>query len=112
MTYSLDFSKHVLRINASDGLSFAETSKRFKIGRNSLFLWSNQIVPKRKRNKLASKIDMGALKADVIAYPDAYPYEPWFGLTQAGIKGALKRLKVSYKKNIDLSCLASTRFIT
>jgi transposase len=102
MTYSLDFRQHVLKIKASDKLSFAAIAQRFKIGKNSLFLWSKQRIATSKRNKPAAKIDMDALREDVIKYPDAYQYERAirFGVSQTGILAALKRLGVSYKKNM------------
>ena len=57
--------------------------------------------PKIKRNKPATKINMEALKKDVKEYPDRYQYEraEKFGVTQAAIWFALKRLGMSYKKN-------------
>jgi transposase len=43
---------------------------------------------------------MEALKRDVELYPDAYHYERAvrFGITESGIRSALKRLGISYKK--------------
>jgi transposase len=101
MTYSIDFRQHVLKVKAEEGLSFAVTSKRFKIGKNTLFLWSKEITPQPKRNKPATKVNMEALKEDIKRYPDAYHYERASRLqvSKTGIYWAMKRLGVSYKKN-------------
>lgn len=103
MTYSLDFRRHVLKVKAEEGLSFALTAERFKLGKNTLFLWSKDIEPKSKRNKPATKIDMEALREDIKRYPDAYYYERASRLhvSKTGICWAMKRLGVSYKKNAD-----------
>ena len=105
MTYSLDFRRHVLKIKAEEGLSFSATSERFKIGKNTLFLWSKQIIPQRTRLKPATKINIEALKKDIIDYPDAYYYERACRLkvSKTGIYWAMKRLGVSYKKNSNSS---------
>jgi transposase len=105
MTYSLDFRQHVLRVKQEKKLSFAGTAQRFKIGKNSLFLWSKQIKPKLKRAKPATKIDLPTLRQDIIDYPDAYQYEraARLGVSQPGILAALKRLGISYKKNTQSS---------
>lgn len=101
MTYSLDFRQKVLRVRAKEKLTFIETAKRFDIGLASLVRWSKDIVPQKTRNKPATKIDMEALKKDIEAYPDAYQYEraERLGVSKVGIWYALKRLKVTYKKN-------------
>jgi transposase len=105
MTYSLDFRQHVLRVKAEEKLSFAQAAQRFKVGKNTLFLWSKNIRAQVKRNKAASKIDMQALKEDVKCYPDAYNYEraARLGVSKTGIYWALQRLGVSYKKNTGSS---------
>lgn len=105
MTYSLDFRRHVLKVKAEEGLSFSATSERFKIGKNTLFLWSKHITPQLKRNKPATKVNMEALKDDINRYPDAYHYERACRLhvSKSGIYWAMKRLGVSYKKNTDSS---------
>ncbi|GFN45275.1 transposase [Candidatus Regiella insecticola] len=56
-------------------------------------------------NKPATKIDMEALAQDVATYPDDYQYEraQRFGVSAQGIRHALKRLRVSRKKNTSAS---------
>lgn len=111
MTYSLDFRKKVLSIKAKESLSFARVSKRFGLSINTVFLWSKNIIPQANRNKQASKIDMSALKQDVEEFPDAYLYERAHRLrvSKNGIWWALKRLKVTYKKNTQSSQSMSRR---
>lgn len=100
MTYSLDFRRKVFEIKEKEGLSFSEIADRFKIGRNTVFKWSKNILPQVGRNKPAVKIDMEALRQDVEVNPDAYQYEraERFGVSQACIHFALKRLGVTNKK--------------
>lgn len=105
MTYSIDFRKKVLSIKASEGLSFAETAKRFRIGKNSVFLWTKRLMPKTTRDKASTKIDLDRLKADVESNPDSYQYEraERFNVSKSGIWHALRRLNLSYKKNFKSS---------
>lgn len=58
MTHSIDFRGQVLKVKEIEGLNFAAASERFKIGKNTLFVWSKKIEPKRNRNKPATKLDM------------------------------------------------------
>jgi transposase len=103
--YSLDFRRKVLGIKQAEGLSFTEVSARFKVGIASLVRWTRKIEPCTKRNKPATKIDMEGLKKDIETYPDAYQYEraQRLGVSQSGIRLALKRLGVSYKKKPQAS---------
>ncbi len=105
MSYPLEFRIHVLKIQKKEKLSFSKASERFGIAVNTLFLWSKNLSPKGTRNKPATKVDMNALKEDIQSYPDAYQYEraQRLGVSQTCIFFALKRLKVSYKKNSQTS---------
>ena len=101
MTYSLDFRLKVLSVKEKENLSFAETAGRFCIGLASIVRWSKKPEPQKKRNKAPTKINMEALKEDIVLYPDAYQYERAERLhaSKTGIWHALKRLRVTYKKN-------------
>ena len=101
MTYSVDFRRKVLEVKKKEGLSFEETSKRFCVGKNTIFLWSKKIDPIQKRNSKARKIDMESLKKDIDQYPDAYHHEraQRLSVSKNGIWWAMKRLNVTYKKN-------------
>lgn len=101
MAYSLDFRRQVFKVKAQEGLTFQEVSDRFSIPIRTLFRWQNRIEPKTKRNKPSTKINMEELSKDVEDNPDYYQYEraKKFGVSQSAIFYALKRLKVSNKKN-------------
>lgn len=101
MAYSLDFRKRVFAIKRKEELTFSEMSKRFDVPQRTLFRWQQRLEPKTTRNKPATKIDMDALKKDVEENPDRFQYERAkdFGVTQGAIWFALKRLKITYKKN-------------
>ncbi len=105
MTYSIDFRRKVMEIKERDGLSFEQVAARFGIGKSSVGRWTKRLEPCRSRNKPATKIDMELLERDVELYPDAYQYEraERFGCSQRGIGEALKRLKISRKKNSSAS---------
>jgi transposase len=100
MTYSTDLRRKVLDIKEQENLTIAEAAKRFGIGTANFSRWKKSLEPKRTRNKPATKIDMEALQRDVELHPDAYHHEraQRFGVTEGGIRKALKRLGISYKK--------------
>ncbi len=102
MTYSIDFRRKVLEVKKKEGLTFEETSKRFCVGKNTILLWSKRIESIKKRNTKARKIDMEALKKDIEEYPDSYQHEraQRLGVSKNGIWWALKRMNVTYKKNL------------
>jgi transposase len=104
MTYSSDFRRKVLSVREKEGLTIAQVAARFDVGIASIVRWLKRPEPKihgyRRR-----KIDMDALARDVEQYPDAYQSERAvrFGVHQNAICHALKKLKVSYKKNAQPS---------
>ena len=101
MSYSLDFRVRVFKLKHKEQLTFQQTSDRFGIPIRTLFRWQKRLEPKTTRNKPSTKIDMDALSKDVKDNPDAYQYEraKKFGVSQSAIFYALKRLKISTKKN-------------
>ena len=101
MSYSLDFRKQVFLVKKQEQLTFEEVSARFHVPMRTLFRWQNRITPKAKRNKPSTKINMAKLRKDVEENPDHYQYEraERFGVSQSAIFYALKRLKISNKKN-------------
>ena len=90
-----------MEIKAKDDLSFEETALRFGVSKSSVSRWAKRLEPCRTRNKPATKIDLDQLIRDVEQHPDAYQHEcaERFGCSQRGICEALKRLKISRKKN-------------
>ena len=105
MTYSLDFRHKVLEVKKKEKLSFAQVSRRFDVGVASVVRWCTRIAPQKTRIKPATKVNMEALQADIVTYPDAYQYEraQRLGVSTNGIWHALRRLKVTFKKNPDAS---------
>lgn len=105
MTYSYDFRKRVIKIKEEKGLTFEKTAERFDVCIRTLFRWQKRMEPKLKRNKPATKIDMGKLNEDVKKYPDAYLTEraERLNASVSGIFYALQRLGISYKKNFESS---------
>lgn len=105
MTYSLDFRKKVLTIRTEEGLSFAQAAKRFGVSVNSIFLWSKNLEPKRTKDRPSIKIDTDTLLEDIKKYPDAYNYERAnrLNVSASGIFCAMKRLGITYKKNVQSS---------
>ena len=105
MTYSIDLREKVLSVKEQECLSFQVVADRFQIGVATVFRWSKRIEPKRTREKPPLKISNEALLADIDECPDAYIYEraKRLGVSRSGIQHALKRLKITYKKNISTS---------
>ncbi len=105
MTYSIDFRKKVLSIKEEENLTFAEVSKRFGVDQASVVRWSSRIEPQKKRNKPSVKLDWEKLAKEVETYPESYQYEraERFGVSPSGIAYALKKLKISRKKNFPTS---------
>ena len=104
MTYSLDFRRKVLSVREKEGLTIAQVAARFDVGIASVVRWLQNPDPKVHGYR-CRKIDMDALARDIEQYPDAYQSEraARFGVHQNAICHALKKLKVSYKKNITPS---------
>ena len=101
MSYDIKMRRDVLKVREEENLSYAKVAERFGMSKQSVYNWTKRIEEKKQRNKGAVKIDMEALKEDIKKHPDSYQYERArkFGMSQTGIWHALRRLKVSYKKN-------------
>ena len=105
MTYSIDFRRKVLNIKEAEKLSLDACSKRFKVGRSTIFRWTKWMQPKRTRDKGATKLNMKKLKADIEKYSDAYLSEraKRLGVCISCVWYGLKRLSITYKKNAAAS---------
>lgn len=101
MTYPLKFRQKVFEVKKKYCLTYKETSERFDISARTLFRWEQRLNPKTTRDKPALKLDMKALAQHVEDYPDAYQREraQHFNVAKSTICYALKRLKLSRKKN-------------
>ena len=104
MAYSHHFIKKVLKLK-SEGMSFIKISKKFNISVRSIQEWLKGNLPKGTRNKPNTKLDLEALKQDIIKYPDAYLKEraQRLGVSDHCISLNLKKLNVTYKKNSNSS---------
>lgn len=103
--YSLDFRKHVLKIGSKENLSIRDLAKRFGIASRTIVNWKQRLIPHLKRNKRPIKIKDEDLLKDIREHPDAYQYEraKRLNVSETGIFRALKRLKITYKKNAQAS---------
>lgn len=101
MTYPLTFRKKVFEIQKKHNLTYNQVSKRFEISMRTLFRWSKKIDPETTRRPYVQKIDPEALKEDVSKYPDDFQHEraERLGVSKSGICSAMKRLKITRKKN-------------
>ncbi len=104
MTYSIDFRRKVLSVQKKEKLTNSEVANRFDIGIATLIRWKKrlEVLCRRREN---TKIDAKELLEDVKKYPDSYNYERAIRLNVStqGIRHALKRLKITYKKNTKSS---------
>lgn len=105
MAYSGFFRKKVLAYRKRHNATIKETAEYFKIGTASVIRWVHKKEPAKTRNKSPVKIKNERLLADVRKYPDAFQYEraKRLKVSKSGIGSALKRLKISYKKNTTTS---------
>lgn len=102
MTYPVQFRKKVFQIKADEELSFEDVAKRFGLSKTTVFRWSKNLEPQKFRNKILKKLSKEGLLDDIEKYPDSYSYERANRLgvsPSSGIRYAMKRLKVTYKKN-------------
>jgi transposase len=106
MAYSASFRKKVLDYRKKHDLSLRATAEHFKIGFCSIARWQTRPAPAQTRAKPPLKIPDEALSEDVKKYPDDFQHEraSRFGVTAPAICLALKRLKLSRKKNTKTSC--------
>ena len=102
MSYSLDFRRQVFKIQSKEKLNDKQLCLRFGISTRTLYRWKKNIAPVGKRNRPATKIDMEALRNHEEEFPDAYQYEraAHFNVSPNCILYALRRLKISHKKNV------------
>jgi len=90
----------------NDGHNKYETAAVFKVGTTTLQRWKSQLnetgelSPKKRVGKWR-KIDPAKLLKYIEEHPDAYQYEiaAAFGVRLFAIQRALKRLKITRKKN-------------
>ena len=101
MAYPAFYRKKVSAYRKKHNATIKETAEHFKIGTASVSRWVHKQEPAKTRVKKPTKITDKALLKDVKKYPDSFQYEraKRLGVSPTGINHALKRLKISYKKN-------------
>jgi len=108
MSYDITFRRRAIEY-WNDGHSKKETSAEFKVGTTTLQTWKSQLnetgtLAPKKRKETWKKIDPEKLRKYVDEHPDAYQHElaDAFGVRLYAIQKALKRLKLTRKKNHSL----------
>jgi transposase len=104
MAYDERYRKRAVEYRL-EGNSIEKTAKTFKIGESTLKEWVRRYkesgeIKNKPLNRPHKKIDPKELELFVEKHPDAYLVEmaEAFGCTEAGIRKALKRLKITRKK--------------
>ena len=108
MAYDIKYRRRAIAY-WNDGHSKRTTADVFKVSASTLQEWKSQLketgtLAPKKRKETWRKIKPKKLKRYVEENPDAYLREiaAVFGCTIHAIETALKRLKISRKKNHDL----------
>ena len=93
----------------SAGHSKRATAEVFKVSASTLQKWKSQLketgtLAPKKRRETWRKIEPKKLKQYNEEHPDAYLWEiaEVFGCTEAAVRKAFKRLKITRKKNCTL----------
>jgi len=105
MSYDIKYRRRALEY-WSDGHTQKETAEVYKVGISTLTEWKSMLkktgtlAPKQRRETWR-KIDPQKLQAYIARHPDAFLKEiaDEFGCSDVAILKALKRLKITRKKN-------------
>jgi len=105
MAYDIKYRRRALDYMA-EGHTFRATAEIFKVSTSTLQEWKSQLketgdLAPKKRRETWRKIDPQKLSEYVEAHPDAYLKEiaSAFGCWVSAVEKALRRLKISRKKN-------------
>ena len=95
MAYSHHFIKKILKLK-SEGMIFIKLRDKFDISVRSIQEWQKGNLPRGRRNKPNTKLNLDMLKQDVIDYPDNYLKERAIrlGVSDYCISHNLKKLGV------------------
>ena len=109
MSYSKRYRERTIEYRQA-GHSLEETHQIFKVSKSTIQKWEKQLketgnLEKKKLHRSFRKIDPARLKAYVAEHPDAYQSEmaEAFGCSESGIRYALRRHKITRKKDDPLS---------
>jgi len=108
MSYDIKYRQRAIEY-WNDGHSKAETAAVFKVGTTTLQKWKSQLnetgtLAPKKRKETWRKINPDELRKFVEENPDAYQHEiaSHFRVRLFAVQKALKRLKITRKKNHNL----------
>ena len=108
MSYDIKYRQRAMDY-LSEGHSYRETAATFKVSATTLQAWKSQLnesgtLAPKKRKETWRKIDPDKLCKYVEEHPDAYQRElaAAFGVRLYAIQKALRRLKITRKKNYYL----------
>ena len=109
MSYSKRYRERTIEYRQA-GHTLEETHQTFKVSRSTIQNWERQLketgdLGKKELHRGFRKIDPEKLKAYVVEHPDAYQSEmaEAFGCSESGIRDALRRHKITRKKDNPLS---------
>ena len=100
MTYPVLFRRKVLSVREEEGLTIAQVAKRLDVGVSTVLRWLKNIHP-QPLNRGMRKINLADLAQNVREHPELYLHERAliFRTSAVSIFHALKKLRVTYKKN-------------
>ena len=108
MSYDIKFRQRVIGY-LGEGHTEKETAAVFKVSTATIWKWKSKLnetgtLAPKKREARWRKIDPEKLREYVRDHPDAYQHEiaAAFGVRLYAIQKALKRLKITRKKNCSL----------
>ena len=109
MSYEIKYRERVIKY-LSAGHSEREAATVFKVSRSTIWKWKSRLnetgtLTSIKRKETWRKIDPEKLREYVAEHPDAYQHEIAlaFGVRLYAIQKALKRLRITRKKNHNIS---------
>ena len=105
MGYDIKFRERVIEY-MREGHTEKETAATFKVSTSTIWKWKSKLnetgtLAPKKRKETWRKIDPDKLRKYVDENPDAYQREiaEYFGVRLYAVQKALKRLKITRKKN-------------
>ena len=108
MSYSKKYRERTIEYRQA-GHTLEETHQTFKVSRSTIQIWEKRLketgdLGKKELHRSFRKIDPEKLRAYVSEHPDAYQSEmaEAFGCSESGIRDALRRNKITRKKDDPL----------
>ncbi len=108
MSYTTRYRERTIEYRQA-GHTLEETHQTIKVARSTIQEWEKQLketgsLEKKELHRSFRKIDPEKLRAYVAEHPDAYQSEmaAALGCSESGIRDALKRYKITRKKDDQL----------